>query len=94
MYKEIFQAVYDINETIEDTANCETQRVYFETDGFTFIVKFLDCTIFNSDDDDRDCYEETGCPILSIKEYLIEEIKDRILMANAIGLVFSKKDQQ
>jgi hypothetical protein len=58
------------------------------TDGGKFKVKFLDCIIFNTEDDDRDYDEEKDDYILSIEQHLIEEIKERVLMANRVGDCF------
>lgn len=88
MYKEIFDAVESINEKIGDACDCEIQHIYLETDGKTFIVKFLDCVIFNSDDDDRDYNESTDEYILTIEQHLIQEVKDRISMVKSISKYF------
>jgi len=78
---EILDAIANINGTINDFADNEQQHVYMESNGSITIVKFLGCTIFNSQDDDRDYDEEKDCITTPIERYLICKMTDCINMA-------------
>jgi len=92
--KEIIEAIYSINCDISDRAEeitDELQYVYVESDSFTFVVKFLGCTIFNSDDDDRDCNDDDEY-ILSVEEHLRINMLDCVKMADHIRNVIVSKN--
>ena len=95
--KEIIQAIYNINCDISDRAGEiteELQYVYVESDSFTFVVKFLGCTIFSSDDDDRDSNDQDEY-ILTVEEHLINNMRDCFNMADHVrNAIVSKKLNQ
>jgi hypothetical protein len=85
--KEIIEAVYNINCDISERAEelkDELQYVYVESDSFTFRVKFLDCVIFNSDDDDREFNGFTDEYICSIEEHIRKCMLDAVNMVDHI----------